>query len=152
MRKKIILSILLFVQILIVNVLSFFPSFVENNYSNGIYPYIAKISRSFFGLFSFSVGDIIYGVVIFFIIRWLWLRRKTWRREFKGNILTVLSFFSVFYFLFNILWAVNYHRIPLNEKMGIDKQYELEELVTFTKRLIKKNQPNALQHYKKWQR
>ena len=125
MRKKIILSILLFVQILIVNVLSFFPQLVENGYSNGIYPYISKISRSFFGFFSFSVGDIIYGVVIFFVIRWLWLRRKTWRREYKSNILSILSFLSVFYFLFYMLWAVNYHRMPLNEKMGFEKKYEM---------------------------
>ena len=138
MRKKIILSILLFVQILIVNVLSFFPQLVENGYSNGIYPYISKISRSFFGLFSFSVGDIIYGVVIFFVIRWLWLRRKTWRREYKSNILSILSFLSVFYFLFYMLWAVNYHRMPLNEKMGFEKKYEMEELVAFTKKLIEK--------------
>ncbi|RYJ42317.1 DUF3810 domain-containing protein [Flavobacterium beibuense] len=138
MKKKIILSILLFVQILIVNVLSFFPEFVENYYSNGLYPFIAKCSRTFFGLFGFSVGDIIYGIVIFFILRWLWKTRKTWRREYKSNILSILSFFSVFYFLFYSLWAVNYHRVPLNEKMGFEKKYTQDELLAFTKRLIVK--------------
>ncbi len=138
MKKKIILSILLPVQIIVVNVLSLFPKFVEHNYSNGLYPYISKASRTFFGLFGFSVGDIIYGIIIFFVLRWLWLRRKTWRRGYKNNLLTALSFLSVFYFLFYALWAVNYHRVPLNEKMGFEKKYELEELIAFTKRLIVK--------------
>ena len=67
MKKKIILCLSLLVQIVIVNTLSLFPEFVEQYYSNGIYPYIAKTSRIIFGLFGFSVGDVIYGIVIIFI-------------------------------------------------------------------------------------
>ncbi|MUV03105.1 DUF3810 family protein [Flavobacterium rakeshii] len=145
MKKKIILSILLLVQILIVNLLSFFPDFVEGYYSNGLYQYISKGSRVFFGLFGFSIGDIIYGIVIFFIIRWIWKTRKTWRQQYKNNILTVLSFCSVFYFLFYLLWATNYHRVPLNEKMGFEKKYTEEELVSFTERLITKANQMHLQ-------
>jgi len=138
MNKKYILPLLLLVQIIIVNVLSLFPQFVEDFYSNGLFPYLAKGLRMFFGLFGFSIGDIIYGIVLFFALRWLWRRRKTWRREYKNNLLVILSAFSVFYFLFHLLWALNYHRVPLNEKMGMDKEYTPEELVTFTKRLIVK--------------
>lgn len=138
MKKKIILSILLPVQILIVNILSFFPEFVEKYYSNGLFPYLSKGSRIFFGLFGFSIGDIIYGIVIFFVLRWLWKRRRTWKAEYKQNLLSILSFFSVFYFLFYFLWAVNYHRVPLNEKMGFEKKYTPDELMAFTKRVIAK--------------
>ncbi|MBF01090.1 DUF3810 domain-containing protein [Flavobacterium coralii] len=138
MKKKIILCLLLPLQIIIVNLLSLFPDFVENYYSTGLYLYIAKASRIIFGVAGFSVGDIIYTIVIILIIRWLWIRRKTWRRGWKANLVTIGSFLSVFYFLFYFLWAVNYHRVPLNEKMGIEKKYTPEELISFTKRLITK--------------
>lgn len=145
MKKKIILSILLVVQIIIVNLLSFFPEFVEKYYSNGIFPKISDALRVIFGYLGFSVGDIIYGILIILIIRWLWKRRRTWRREYKYNLLSIFSAFSVFYFLFYFLWAVNYHRVPLNEKMGIEKKYTHQELIAFTKRLIIKTNEVHLQ-------
>lgn len=138
MKKKFILPLLLLVQIILINILSFFPEFVERYYSNGLFPYLSRASRIFFGLFGFSVGDIIYGVAIIFIIRWLWKTRKTWKRNYKDNLLKIVGGFSVFYFLFHLLWALNYHRVPLNEKMGFDKKYTTEELVAFTKKMIAK--------------
>lgn len=138
MKKKYILPLLLLLQIIAVNLLSFFPAFVEEYYSNGLYPYIARTSRTILGIAGFSVGDIIYGIVIILLLRWFWKKRKTWRRHYKDNLLTVLSFMSVFYFLFYFLWAINYHREPLNEKMSIEKKYTPDELVSFTKRLIAK--------------
>ncbi|MCO6146646.1 DUF3810 domain-containing protein [Flavobacterium sp. NRK1] len=138
MKKKFILPLLLFVQIIIINILSFFPEFVERYYSNGLFPYLSKGERILFGLFGFSIGDIIYGVVIILAVRWLWKTRKTWRTAYKNNILKILSAFSIFYFLFHLLWAMNYHRVPLHEKMGIEKKYTPEELVAFTERIIAK--------------
>ncbi|WP_159801103.1 DUF3810 domain-containing protein [Flavobacterium sp. MK4S-17] len=143
MNKKLLLSLLLLVQVIIVNLLSFFPDFIENYYSNGLYPYIARTSRLIFGFSGFSVGDIIYGAVLFLIIKWLWKNRKTWRRNYKANFLDIASAVSVFYFLFYFLWALNYHRVPLHEKMDIDKKYTPDELVAFTKKLIAKT--NSLQ-------
>lgn len=138
MKKKYILPVLLLAEILIVNILSFFPAFVENWYSNGLYVYISKASRAVFGLVGFSAGDIIYGIVIFLLIRWLWRKRKTWKRQWKNNLLQFSGFLSVFYLLFYLLWGLNYHRIPLHKKMDIGKEYELAELITFTKHLINK--------------
>jgi hypothetical protein len=86
MNKKLLLSLLLLVQVIIVNLLSFFPDFIENYYSNGLYPYIARTSRLIFGFSGFSVGDIIYGAVLFLIIKWLWKNRKTWRRNYKAKM------------------------------------------------------------------
>jgi hypothetical protein len=144
MKKKFILPLLLLLQILLIKSLSLFPGFIEKYYSNGLFPYLSKGSRVIFGFFGFSIGDIIYGVVLFLGFRWLWKKRKTWRKEYKNNILSLLSAFSVFYFLFHLLWALNYHRVPLHEKMGIDKDYTTQELLAFTKRLIIKT--NSLHH------
>ncbi|AWH86667.1 DUF3810 domain-containing protein [Flavobacterium album] len=138
MKKKKILAILLVVQIIIVNLLGLFPEFTEKYYSNGLFPFLSKASRVLFGWIGFSIGDILYLIAIVLCIRWLLKRRKTWRREYKYNLLTMAAAFSVFYFLFNFLWAVNYRRVPLHEKMGMDKDYTLTELVAFTKKLIVK--------------
>lgn len=138
MKKKKLLALLLLVQIIIVNVLSFFPQFVETYYSNGLYPYLSHGLRIILGWIGFSLGDVLYTLVILLAIKWLWQRRKTWRREYKDNIITILACFSVVYFLFNILWAVNYRRMPLYKKMGIEKEYTQKELVAFTFKLIAK--------------
>jgi len=138
MKKKKLLALLLLIQIILVNVLSFFPQFIENYYSNGLYPYLAGAWRIILGWIGFSIGDIIYGIAIFLALRWLWQRRKTWRREYKYNIITMLASFSVVYFLFNFLWALNYHRVPLHKKMNIEKEYTQKELVAFTLKLIDK--------------
>ncbi|MDR6967591.1 hypothetical protein J2X31_001603 [Flavobacterium arsenatis] len=137
-NKKILLSLFLIVQIIVLQVLSFFPEFIETYYSNGLYPVIAKTSRTLFGWIPFSFGDIIYFVVIFMILRWFFLNRKTWKTEWKSNVLMVFSGISIFYFLFHFLWATNYHRIPLFEKMKIEKEYSNADLMTFTQKLIVK--------------
>lgn len=138
MKLKKILCIVFLVQIFLVNLLSFFPETVERFYSNGLYPYLSGAERWLFGFFGFSVGDIIYGITILFLIRWLWSNRLHWKQHYKERLLTIGSFLCVFYFLFYFFWGLNYHRVPLNEKMGIGKKYEERELIAFTKRLIDK--------------
>jgi hypothetical protein len=117
---------------------SLFPEFIERYYSNGLYPIISKISRTTFGFTSVSIGDIIYGIVLFLVFRWFWKVRKTWKMTWKDNLLKIASFASVFYFMFHFLWATNYHRIPMHEKLEIDKEYSTQELEAFTLKLIEK--------------
>ena len=124
-QKKYILPLLLFIQIIVLKIVSFFPEFIEKYYSNGLYPIISKISRTTFGFTSVSIGDLIYGIILFLVFRWFWNVRKTWKINWKDNLLKVLGFASVFYFLFHFLWATNYHRVKLFEKMDIDKEYSV---------------------------
>ena len=49
----------------------------------------------------------------------------------------------MFYFLFHFLWAMNYYRQPLFEKMNIKREYSDADLLAFTKKLIAKT--NAIQ-------
>lgn len=137
-NKKVLLSLFLIVQIIVLQILSFFPEFIERYYSNGLYPFISKISRTLFGWIPFSIGDAIYLVVIFMIFRWLYLIRGGWKMEWKSNLLTIVGGISIFYFLFHFLWATNYHRVPLFEKMNIEREYNDADLLIFTKKLIVK--------------
>ena len=54
----------------------------------------------------------------------------------KDNLLKIAAGFSVFYFLFHLLWAMNYHRVKLADTMGIKTEYSDAQLLDFTKRLI----------------
>ncbi|MFV8340779.1 DUF3810 domain-containing protein [Flavobacterium sp. XS2P39] len=143
MKPKYFLSFFLFIQIVFLQIIPFYPEYVEQFYSNGLYPIIAKFLRIIFGTIPFSVGDFIYFIVITLVLIWFWNKRKSWKLEWKNNILAVLSFVSIFYFLFHILWAFNYHRQPLFEKMALRREYSDADLLTFTKKLIAKT--NAVQ-------
>lgn len=135
MNKKYILPLFLLIQIIGLKLLTFFPEFIEKNYSNGIYPLISKFSRTCLGWIPFSIGDILYGILILWIVFWLYKNRKV---NWKIKSLSVLGFISVAYFVFHVLWAFNYYRVPLFEKMTIQKEYSDAQLLDFTKKLIAK--------------
>ena len=90
------------------------------------------------GKIPFSVGDVTYGILIVYLLLQLWKNRKNWKLEWKNNLLKILNFISVFYFLFHILWALNYYRVPLFEKMNIEREYTDNDLIIFTEKLIVK--------------
>jgi hypothetical protein len=141
MKKIIAFSLL--IQIIIVKTIGLFPDFVENWYSKGFYPKLAFLSRKLFGWLPLSFGDIIYFVLILLFLRWIWKHRIGFFKEWKNNGLTVLSWISIFYFLFHILWGMNYYRIPLHEKLHIEKEYSEQQLKTFTEKMLLKT--NELQ-------
>jgi hypothetical protein len=116
-------------------VIAFFPELVERFYSNGLYIVISKISRTLFGKIPFSVGDLIYGFLIVYFLFRLWKTKKSWRLNWKGNSLTIISYFSVAYFVFHLLWGFNYYRVPLFEKMNIQREYTDEDLYQFYRKI-----------------
>ncbi len=138
MKRKYILPSFLLIQIIFIKIITFFPEFVERFYSNGLYVFVSKILRITLGIIPFSVGDIMYGVLILYLLKSIWEARKTWKKEWKNTILKVLSVLSVAYFLFHFLWAMNYYRQPLFGKMKIERDYSDADLLDFTKKLITK--------------
>lgn len=138
MKRKYILPIFLIIQIIFLKIISFFPEMVERFYSQGLYVYISKISRTFLGKIPFSIGDIIYGFLIIYFLIQIWKSRKSWQFDWKTKLLKITSFVSVLYFLFHLLWGLNYYRVPLFEKMKIKRDYSNEDLYRFTEKLIEK--------------
>lgn len=133
----------LIIQIILIKALSFFPDFVERFYSNGLYLYISKINRLLFGWIPFSLGDFAYMVLFLLVFKWLYNNRIGFFKNWKTNVLSIISFFSIVYFLFHFLWGINYYRIPLHEKIGIKKEYTKQQLQNLTLKLI--SQTNHLQ-------
>jgi hypothetical protein len=138
MQRNYILPVFLLIQILFLKIIPFFPEFVERFYSNGLYVFSSKISRLTLGKIPFSVGDIIYGILILYLLKSIWIVRKTLKKEWKNFIPKMLSILSVVYFLFHFLWALNYYRKPLFEKMKIERDYNDADLLNFTEQLIAK--------------
>jgi hypothetical protein len=138
--RKYIIPLLLFIQIIILKIVSFFPELIEQYYSNGLYPYISKFSRTIFGQIPFSFGDVLYGILIFWSIYWFYKNKKV---NWKIKALSGIKFVTVVYFLFHFLWALNYYRLPLAKKMSIKTDYTDTQLLAFTKKIITKT--NTLQ-------
>ena len=145
MKRKFVLPLFLVIQIIVVKTIGLFPDFVENWYSKGFYPKLAFVSRKVFGWLPFSFGDVIYFTLILLLIRWIWKHRTGFFKEWKNNGLAILSWVSVFYFFFHILWGMNYYRIPLHDKLQIEKEYSAEQLKVFIEKMLLKTNELQLQ-------
>ena len=113
-----LLLVLLFLS-LCINIFSRYPAAVEQLYTYGFYPVIAKGLRILFGWIPFSIGDIFYfvagGYLVMTLVSWiLYFKKKGFHRSTllsKGKKL-VITFLFV-YILFNLLWGINYNRIGI---------------------------------------
>lgn len=130
-------------QLLFVGWLGSRPDLVERYYSNGIYPIISQFFRILFGWIPFSIGEIIYTLLVVLGIRYViknWGKIKKHPWLFLRNVVLVLS---VFYFTFNLVWALNYYRQPLAQKFAIRDSVTTSEVIDLTEQLIVKT--NSLQ-------
>ncbi len=134
-----ILSFALLLQIILVGVASRQMEWVEKYYSNGIYPVISGFLRRLIGWIPVSVGDLLYGIFLLIILRWIWLLVKTRMAPFREHLYSFLASLSVLFFIFHIFWGLNYYREPLYRKLKIDSlDYTSEQLLNTTKKHINK--------------
>jgi len=138
-NKKALLAFSIIPQYLLISLLSKYPNFVETYYSNGLYLFISKVLRYALGWIPFSIGDLLYAIVIIYAIRWIFKNRKRLRADTKKWFIDVFSGLAIVYFMFHILWGFNYYRLPLHESLNIKHDYTTEELVFVTKKLITKS-------------
>ena len=136
--KKTIIAFSIIPLFLAVKLLGSNHELIETYYTNGIYQFTSRLLRYVFGWLPFSFGDLFYALAIIYMTRWLIMNRRRFTKDTKHWFLDVFSFISIFYFAFHLFWGMNYYRIPLNESLGIEKEYTTEQLVDITKRLIEK--------------
>lgn len=131
------LSILLIIQIILIGWASRHPHWIEKFYSNGIYPEISGFLRRLLGWIPISVGDIIYTFVFIALLGWVWYLYETRFSPFMEHIYKIGAFISVVFFLFHILWGLNYYRLPLYQQMGVKTlQYDMAALTKTTQNHI----------------
>ena len=102
-KTKLFLVCLIPIQIIALQVLKYFPEFIETYYSTGIFPAISEALRFTFGWIPFSVGDIFYLILIILIVRWLFKNLIKVRRDLMSFFLDVFSTLSIVYLFFNLI-------------------------------------------------
>ena len=117
--------VVLFAAILL-NRVSTRSDWVENWYSNGLYPHVGSFFRFIFGWLPMSFGDVLY----FFAGIWLLyklfrlirvVRTKSFNRtSFLAGAIRYITIALVVYLFFNLSWGLNYNR------KGIASQLELK--------------------------
>ncbi len=138
-RTSLYLTVFLVVQIIALQLLKHFPEFVEKYYSLGVYPWISKISRFLFGWVPFSVGDVFYALIIIIAIKWLYTNIRRLRKDSLYFFLDISAAVSVVYFMFNVLWGLNYYRLPLHKSLQLNNDYTTEQLLKTTSFFIEKS-------------
>lgn len=130
--------------LLCIYLISFFPTVIEKYYSNGIYLYISYILRSISGSVSFSIGDVLYIILVgyllvqgikFFAI----LFSKERRKDFFKYILQTAKKALWLIIFFQILWGMNYYRIGVTHQLNIPKNdYTKEDVESLVCDLVQK--------------
>jgi hypothetical protein len=144
-RLTILLTVTVFIIIVLIKIATFFPKWIELNYSTGIYPSIARIFRAVFGWFPLSVGDLLYlaagvyiAVKIYRLIKII--RRRRWD-SLKVTERYVRIFFVLagIYIFFNIFWGLNYNRLGIAYQLDIHpKEHTAADLKQLTSLLVYK--------------
>ena len=117
------------------------PVAVEKYYSNGLYLFICRVLHPVFNLFPFSLGDILYiiiiGYLIFAFIKLIALCVK--KRFFHaGTLLAGLIIgFQAGIVVFYLFWGLNYFRPSAAERLSLkDSTFTTAELKAVTAVLI----------------
>jgi hypothetical protein len=125
-----------------IKILSCWPETVEKYYSTGVYPFLSRIQRFLFGWIPFSIGDILYTVVVIRLVLGLVrLIRKLIKRQagwgfllpfFRRVVFTIL----LIYVLFNGLWGLNYDRKGVASQLQLSVQpYTTPELTQLVRHI-----------------
>jgi hypothetical protein len=109
------------------------PGWIEAHYSNGAYPPIDAAVRAVTGPLPFTLGDVLFAVVLIALIAW-WARRL---RAARGHrlaaaarlLLRTIAFAGLIYAWFDVSWAFNYSRIPLADKIPVHTERVGEDSV-----------------------
>ncbi|TRZ43602.1 DUF3810 domain-containing protein [Robertkochia solimangrovi] len=133
-----IIALSLIPQIIIIKWLGKHPNWVEDYYSNGFYRFLSAGFRYVFGWIPFSVGDIFYTILGILIVRFFIQKGPLFFKRTRHFFREMFVGISIFYFVFHLFWGMNYYRLPIHEKLGLDNEYSTEELLDFTDRLILK--------------
>jgi Protein of unknown function (DUF3810) len=123
---------------------------VEYYYSNGFYQYISKGVRLVAGPFPFSVGDILYSLLIV----WAGWKLVRFFKELKHNANKLAHFrmatFSVLWvclvgwLVFQWCWGINYYRMGIPEQFGLQKKKpEQSEVERFAHLMLEQVNANA---------
>ncbi len=143
---------LLIVLALLIRALAYFPTEVERYYTRGVYPVISTAQRLLLGWVPFSLGDLLYGLLLLALIYQLGqllmglLRRKLTKTTLLVLLQRIFFLLLFGYVGFNLLWGLNYNRPSLAITLGLKiRQPTGLELDTLATDLMHKLDQSAAQ-------
>lgn len=138
--------------VIIIQLISINPQWVEKYYSYGIYPPISIVQRFLFGWIPFSIGDILYAVVVVYLLYKIIrvvsrFRKSKIRKEIIWNGVRKIIYVALWVFvIFYGLWGLNYSRAGIAAQLHLkEQQYNIEDLDTLVHILHDKLNDNAAQ-------
>jgi len=145
MKKSLVFTLVLVVIAVVIHIYSNDSTRVENQYSTHIYPVLSSILRYAFGWLPFSIGDIIYGAAILWLIaklvkgtRRIFKAQVTFR-GFAGSVGKGLRILLIVYIIFNLFWGINYDRVGIAGQLQLKtEKYKPEDLVMINGLLVEK--------------
>lgn len=143
-RRRNTSIIILFCIAVSIRVYACFPDLVEASYTFLLYPFISSFLRTSFGWLPFSMGDLLYGITIAYIL-WrtaTWIKKNhenKWSKAFsKSAFLKVIRIALILYIIFNILWGLNYNRTGIHGQLKFTREkYSVKDLVEINHLLLK---------------
>jgi hypothetical protein len=112
-----------------------YPAAVETYYAQGLYPMITLVLRALLGWIPFSIGDILYGLAVLYLVRGLFrLIRRMFQRNINRQYLLQTGKRTAFvvvwvYIIFNLFWGLNYNRVGIAQQLDLKvTAYTADEL------------------------
>ncbi|MDX2041026.1 MAG: DUF3810 domain-containing protein [Acidobacteriota bacterium] len=120
------------------------PESVENYYSQLAYYYLARLLSGFNKFVPVVAGELlVVGIVLLYIFWTFWYLRRVFRRETNFFDMLKVLFLQwawllvVGFALFLMMWGLNYQRLPIEERMDLERRAEgREETVNVGKRIV----------------
>jgi hypothetical protein len=145
MKKSLVIVLVLVVIAFVIHIYSNDSTRVENQYSTHIYPVFSSMLRYAFGWLPFSMGDIIYGAVILWLIVKLIkgirsiLKKQATLNGFVSGLEKGVRILLVTYIIFNLFWGINYNRIGIASQLQLKMdKYKPEDLQMINGLLVEK--------------
>lgn len=114
---------------------------IEKIYSSGIYPVIASFLRIVTAWLPFSLGDVLYALLITWILIELvrfFRHQPTWKKFFF-SLRNLLVKFLWLYLFFLLMWGLNYYRYGIGYKLQLyPDTYNTSDLKAVTDQIIEK--------------
>ncbi len=135
--------LLLPLSILITQWAALHPAVVERFYSRGVYRVLTEVFGRFFGLFPFSVAELLLYTVILTILLWLSLhivrliRLRDFTTRLPGMLATLACVTGIGYFAFTLFCGLNYHRVTFADQSGLEiRPSSTQELAALYEELV----------------
>lgn len=143
--KKILLSILFIAAGIVLSAISSrLPSYTECIYSMKIFKSFGSPISQLTGLFPFSIAEAIIVFLVFYMIIKIFyiiitlIRNFETKKDYAINfVCNVLLGVSLIYFIFLIIWGLNYHRLPFSKVANLNTSpASIDELSNLCRDLI----------------